>query len=614
MKKIFLLLYLCVHLFAEAKSGVDTELFFYHDETRSYSIEQIIAEDEPLFRAHLDPIRAKFPAEASVWMKVRLANSSDAEVTRIVKFLDIRLDRMDIYDADGNFLRSEGDRVPFSNRVHKDAQIAIDVTAAPRSETVYYLNLLNEDKADASYLIYDEEGYKEHILIKKMVHAFFFGTLSIMLLYNFMLYLFIREIAFLQYVLYHVVLLIAMLYYNGIVVEYFHPEAAGLNGGNVPRFWMFLAVILATEFLRSFLQVKIHTPRLDKGLLFFIYLNLAMLVLDFFGISKMIHSQIGVILMMPLSVYLLYVGFYHAMVKKRTIAIFYVLGWFIMMLSIIITGLLSLGLIPRNEVSSYMFQIGSFTEVALLSMGLAYRYNETQKAIIYKDRQLKEINANLEATIRERTTELANEVEQTRSLLDDREILFKELYHRVKNNLQMLTSILSMQLRRVDDEASKGALQEFIGRIKSLALLHEKLQSSDKLDRINMQEYLQSLLQEVKNANPFGKLEFELKSEDIYLTVDQVTPIGLIINELASNSFKHAFENIEQPKIAVHLKESGSTHLELFYSDNGVGVTELDNAKSLGTVLIDTLGRSQLKGEIAIETKPSLSYSIVFPK
>ena len=178
----------------------------------------------------------------------------------------------------------------------------------------------------------------------------------------------------------------------------------------------------------------------------------------------------------------------------------------------------------------------------------------------------------------------------------------------------MLTSLLSMQVKRVDDANAKAVLNDFIGRIKSLALLHEKLQSSNQLDRINMQGYLRSLLEEVKNANPFVNLELDLQSEDVYLKIDQVTPIGLIVNELTSNSFKHAFENVDVPKIIVHLKEVDSTHLELYYTDNGSGTSSLENSKSLGTILIDTLGKSQLKGEITIKMKPSLSYSIVFPR
>ena len=590
------------------------EIFYFYDKNRSCSIDHLIANDEMFFTKQLDPIPERFPRESSVWLKIQLDNTQDVSVAKVVKFLDIRIDRMDIYDAKGVFLHAEGDRVPFVNRVHKDAQIAIDVRAEPLSPKVIYINLQHKTKADVSYVVFDQHKYIEHIIFKSVVEAFFFGSLVIMLLYNFVLYLFIREKVFLLYVVYHAVLLVVMLYYNGVMSEYFHPEQADLNAGSVPRIWIYLAIILATEFLRNFLQTKMYTPKLDKTLFVFILVSLILLILDTMQLTTSLHPQTGVIVMIPQSVFLLYVAFYHALINRRKIALFYILGWSIMMLSIVITGLLSLGFIPRNDITSYLFQAGSFIEILLLSMGLAYRYNESQKVITYKDRQLREINENLEATIIERTEELDREVKYAKSLLADREILFKELYHRVKNNLQMLTSLLSMQVKRVDDENAKGVLKEFIGRIKSLALLHEKLQSSNQLDRINMQEYLRSLLEEMKNTAPFVNLEFDLQSQDIYLKIDQVTPIGLIVNELTSNSFKHAFDNVERQKITVHLKEVSETHLELFYSDNGNGTSSLENSMSLGTVLIDTLGRSQLKGEITIEMKPSLSYTIVFPK
>ena len=613
MKKYFLLLVITLGLYANTIDDTQLNMYCFED-IEKREIAQIVSGQEILFTSELLPTKLSYKAKASVWCRLELLNPSTKPVSKVIKFLDIRLDQISTYTQVGDLISTQGDRVPFTNRIHKDAQSAVDISAKAYKTNILLLHIQHSVKMDITYMVYEKEGYEEHIVHKNMIHAFFLGTLVVMLLYNFVLYLFIRERVFLEYVMYHFVLLIVMLYYNGIVSQYLNPTAYDVNGGSVPMILITLSIILATVFVRDFLEVKKYTPRLDKVLIAFLWMNFFLLILDVFQLSRLISGQLSVMLMIPQSMFLLYISAYHTFALKRMIALFYLLGWSLMMVSIVVTGLLSLGLIPRNDVTSYMFQIGSFVEIVLLSMGLAYRYNESKNIIANKDKELEKINGNLEIIIAKRTQELDVEVAHTKALLADKEILFKELYHRVKNNLQMLTSLLSMQLTRLDDEKSKEVLQDFIGRIKSLALLHEKLQGSDQVNSIGMQEYLGALIEEMKNTTPLLSYEVHLKTNNIYLKIDQVTPIGLIINELVSNSIKHAFKGIDTPEITIHLIAIDENNIELSYSDNGVGALKIDRSKSLGTILVETLAKSQLKGSIETITKPSIAYNIIFPK
>lgn len=624
---LLLLFYLSLNLVANAISPADTERSYAYDGTRmadssfdiklfedttaSLEIDDVIRMDQAVFEPVVDT-RFGF-TKSAYWLKVTNTNNTPVVDKRVLEFLDPRLDFVYYYDDKGELLSLTGDKVPFTQRTYNDPDVALSIPGQP-GRSVYFIKVLNTSKMNIEHALWNEHEYLGHLDAKNLSKAFYFGALVIMLLYNLILYFFIRDRAILEYVLYHVALMYVMIYYNGISAQLFFRDEAGLDASTVAIHYAAICTLLATQFLRSFLNTKVIAPNIDKTLLLFIGLNAISILLSVFDAFYHVNHLFFNITMMVQSIYLVFAGFYISIARKSKLALFYFVGWFTMMIAIVITALIIMSVIPRNSFTSNIFQVGSLIEVLLLSMGLAYRYKESREAIMEKDRALEEINANLEVTIRERTMELANEVQHTKSLLDDREILFKELYHRVKNNLQMLTSLLSMQQRRLDDEKSKGVLQEFIGRIKSLALMHEKLQSSDKLDGINMQEYLRSLLEEMKNASPFAKLELALQSRDIFLKIDQVTPIGLIINELVSNSFKHAFKEVEAPKIEVHLKELNDTHLELFYSDNGKVVSDPRRSASLGTVLIDTLGRSQLKGEIVTEMNPSLSYRIVFPK
>jgi len=191
-----------------------------------------------------------------------MMNFSETSLEDVVEILDIRLDTMDGYSQEGKLLNSVGDRITYANTHYDDAQIAIDINVEPHRQNTIYIKFMNEDKSDLTYEVYDKEEYINSLVFKKVMHAFFFGALIIMLVYNIVLYLFIREKAFLIYIVYHIILMVVMLYYNGLVSQYYYPDSFDKNGGNVPVALSYVAIICAIEFLREFLNVKKHTPKI----------------------------------------------------------------------------------------------------------------------------------------------------------------------------------------------------------------------------------------------------------------------------------------------------------------------------------------------------------------
>jgi len=383
MRRVLLLLFLLISqllAFDDANSA-SVNISFYDDTNNSYTIQKIIEDDARLFTEKLEKGNTRFHPKIVLWLKIDLINKREHNVKKVVEFLDIRLDRMDIYEANAQLRNIVGDRVPFSNRVYTDAQIAVAITAEPQQHKTIYIKFTNYDKSDLTYMIMDEDEYIEGVTFKKVMHAFFFGGLLIMFIYNFVLYLFIKEKTFLIYIIYHSVLIVVMLYYNGLISQYIQPNSYDVNGGNVPAFLSFSAIVLAMQFLRNFLNVKNYTPKIDQWLQIFIYINIVFLVLAPFGV---LHKSIAIFNMMPLSIFLLYVASYHAFVLKRKLALFYLFGWLVMLVAILLTGLLSMNIIERNDFTAYIFQIGIIIEIALLSMGLAYRYKINQEQLIEK--------------------------------------------------------------------------------------------------------------------------------------------------------------------------------------------------------------------------------------
>ncbi|WP_194776777.1 histidine kinase dimerization/phosphoacceptor domain -containing protein [Pararhodonellum marinum] len=198
---------------------------------------------------------------------------------------------------------------------------------------------------------------------------------------------------------------------------------------------------------------------------------------------------------------------------------------------------------------------------------------------------------------------------------DERELLLKEIHHRVKNNLQIISSLLSMQTRGLQDAKVKDAMKESQSRVKTMALIHEKLYQYENLSKINMQEYMHQLSDFLTQTYRSDKqIIVNIEAEEISLDMDMAIPIGLITNELLSNSLKYAFENMEFGEINITFSQYKPGSYKLLVEDTGKGLDEsldIDKTKSLGLKLVRTLTR-QINGQLTISSNPGASFEIDF--
>ncbi len=202
--------------------------------------------------------------------------------------------------------------------------------------------------------------------------------------------------------------------------------------------------------------------------------------------------------------------------------------------------------------------------------------------------------------------------------LTEKEVLLKEIHHRVKNNLQMIQSLLSLQQNEIDDPEQKKPLIDSNNRIKSMSLIHETLYQSDDIGKLNVQNYISEIIKYIKKIyhNPSVSLGFSIQVDDIDMNIDNCISCGLIINELVSNSLKYAFKDRSQGEISLTLKQQDSDHAEMTISDNGKGfevLEDIDQYKSLGLRIVNIIVKGQLKGNIAINNDNGVSCVIDFP-
>jgi two-component sensor histidine kinase len=207
--------------------------------------------------------------------------------------------------------------------------------------------------------------------------------------------------------------------------------------------------------------------------------------------------------------------------------------------------------------------------------------------------------------------------DQLRASLQEKEVLLGEIHHRVKNNLQVIISLLALQSRAVKDDKIAGALQDSQSRIRSMALIHEQLYRSGELSRIDYRAYLRSLTEELLRSysSDTDSVSLEMDVDEIYLGIRTALPCSLIISELVSNCLKHAFAGEDRGQIKVTLRRLTDGKFRLIVADNGQGFpSDFDyrNSESLGLRLVTNLVELQLHGKMELGANQGTQFRIDF--
>lgn len=234
------------------------------------------------------------------------------------------------------------------------------------------------------------------------------------------------------------------------------------------------------------------------------------------------------------------------------------------------------------------------------------------------EQQLKQAFDDLEIRIQERTAELTTVNEMLRQSLEEKEVLLREVHHRVKNNLQVVSSLLHLQSLHTCDAASAEMFQESQSRVRSMALVHERLYRSKDLAQVEFTEYIQglatSLFQSYKIDS--SRISLETNVHAVRLAIDTAVPCGLLINELVSNCLKHAFVGRELGRVRIDLCSVTENEILLSVGDDGIGLpsdVDLDDAETFGLQVVAALVE-QLHGELDVRRDAGTEFRILFPR
>jgi len=245
--------------------------------------------------------------------------------------------------------------------------------------------------------------------------------------------------------------------------------------------------------------------------------------------------------------------------------------------------------------------------------------NEEQEIFkLYSERLVKKLEKKMldlekEITVRKRTEE------KLKTSLQEKEILLRELYHRTKNNIQVISSMLRLRARSFKNQQLTDILKEIENKILGVALVHQKLYEAGDLSHLNLKDYLEGLAQILRQSLSASskKIDISIKGENIKVLLDTAMPCGIIINELVANSIKHAFPNNRKGKIDIRLHSKPKNEIVLEISDNGVGLPkdfDINKDSRLGFQTILDLVEYQLDGKVSFENRNGLYCRIVIKK
>lgn len=501
----------------------------------------------------------------SVWINFKLANKSNEYFQKSIYFDMPISNAIIIYEKlDGKWERTEFKKYETFEYI---LNVAHDITFKKHVDLEFFIKFKSDISAqNFSITLLDKSTIYKKEISKQIVLALFIGSIITFILYNFFVYIFTKEKAYIYYIGYFTTLLIYYAYYTNmyyyVVYEYF--EYLGL-------YLLGLLVIFILLFAKSFLKLKKHNKINSSFYVLIVMLILMMLITskDFYPINI-----IGSLLIIVL-IYVIALSYYLAY-KQDNQAKYLLAGWSIALLGYIIFALNNFGLISFVDYFPYFYESSIVCEALFFSMALSSRINRAKV---------------LEEAVKRNKT------------------LTKELHHRIKNNMQFIISMYRLKLSSyINDEISEK-LYSIERTIQSMSKAHEMLYAQEELNKIDTKQYFENLIIELRRSFDFKNVSIEYEIESI-LDIEECVFCGIIINELISNSLKYAF--VEEGKISIELINKNDKRY-LIVKDNGIGFDyKTISDKSFGLLLIESLVKNDLKGTMSIDSNDKTEVQISF--
>ena len=555
MKYAFLIILFITNLFSQ-NLGIKSDIGYFEQINPTQKIDVTKQIFSPL-----QATKSNFGfATTTYWLRVNIKNTSYEKKEQALYFPYPSLDFIDIYESVNHELllrREYGDLRTYTNDGYIPDPTFI-FTLKPQEEKIYYYRLKTQGSMNINLLLDSKEGFNKYSIEKSIITSLYFGAVFIMLIYNFILFLFIKDKSYFYYIVFHVNYFIFLLALHGIGFTYIWDKIPFLNTFILPLF-MSAGSTLAILFTIEFLNIKSANPKLYKYLYFLLWLNIITTIVV---TLSSYHSAVlyGTLMSIISIISIIYTGFHSYFISKNSYAKIFIIAWGSLLLGIFIIHFRNLGILPHNLFTSYSPFFGAFIELTLLSIALAYRYNIQRQEIGVKDNML--FKQSRLASMGEMISNIAHQ--------------WRQPLNRVNLSLAVISEVI--QEKDVDKEFLALKIKNSEENIQYMSQTIEDFANFFSPDKKRMtfcvyeavDKSLKLLESRLKNITVHLVPNKNLK---IYGFENEYIQILLVILNNAIDNFE--IKNISQRDLHVDIKEKEDAII-VTITDNGGGIEKKD--------------------------------------
>lgn len=542
----------------------------------------------------------------TIWLKLEIENRSDKE-NYVLNLNESFYEEVELYSNNNKQqqIQKDGFSVSIESKEYNSLNPSFDITIPQGSTQIYYIKLKSKFAKFGSLTIYEKEFYIKHIKPEnKFIYIFIFGILFIILFFTLFLIFTTNDKIYVYYFCY-------ILFY-GIYLINQSGYLAYLNLSRYTYEIQALSPLIVTfliYFSNTLLNIRKFSKRIEKVLK-----TIAILMVILTPFYVLFYTPWNIIVNNLYSVVFLILIFnsLYIYIKKRNEIKYYTFAISLYFCSVILFTLMISGKLEYNHLTRYGYLYASVIEVIFFSLLLANRYSSFKnKTIIAHKILIKEKNRSkilLEEEIARQTKEIRIKNRKLETLVKERELLLKELYHRVKNNFQVIISMLWFESKKYEE--TKQSYLEVINRIKSMSIVHNYLYNSNNMTEINIDEYLTEIINNIKLTYDKETLIINLFLEKVDIKFDDALSLGLIINEVITNAIKH--HNKKKQCIIDLALKAQKNNLILSIKDNGEGFDYTNVRKGLGLNLINDFSKKLKEGNCSYSFHNGTLFQIEF--
>jgi len=607
--KIIFLLFILLSTFSNA-NAVDIsqkkEISLLENSSVYFGEKQLIIEeilDKNLFHSYQKSYMNIGMLSKTIWIQFTLENSSSDRIEKLLILTSPLLEYIALYKAD-DLTSPKIKGVTNITKEHHTLFPYYTVVLKAHSSQQFYLEVRSTlTPIDFTLKIKEEKNYLTEDRLQQLINILLIGFVLALALYSFILFFYVKDKSYLYYSFYLFALIYQQLTYLGLTQIYFPLGFIDIDM-HIPVFKVNILVITAALFAMYFLKTQ-EIKRLEiiyKGFIAVSVLEILILSSSAFYNLYIVIFTGALFIIFNLTAGIL------SYRSGHTQARLFIAGFGIVFVSYVLIILDAIGLTSIMQNFQNILMFGTAFEALILSLAFADRY-----IILQKEKE--EVDTRMLLELKHRNDMVKHEVlEKTKELnhaLNVKELLIKEVHHRVKNNLQIILSMIRLQNDEIKDEEISKKFIDLENRINAISKTYNMLLLKDDIEKIDMQEYIDSLLADIHNTLHTQKQHICIKTDiDAMVPLRESVYIGLIVNELVTNTYKHAFDN-DTGSIYISLHHNND-HYILTVEDDGKGFIMDKNTTTLGLKLIHTLVHDQLGGEIEVHTNSHTKYTIRF--